>query len=320
MIPEINGDFLQQLKSFYFVATYGSVSTAANHMNRTQSAVTYQIQLLEKGLNIVLFLRIKNKMVLTDEGQALLKWTLKIFDDILGMHEDLQGDLQQGYLRIASTRPVFSSEKFVQTFMTFHEEYPNIYVSLNSGHPALLHSSIKNGQTDFGIIGTSTHLDDLDFIPLFQSPFLLVTEKRANFDILSITPETLKTLPYISFSVNLNEKISKYSLLPHEIQDYMDNASVLSCSNYYVIMKYVAMGFGCTIIDAFSLQSFDFINNIHIIDLQSIIPPLQYGLLIRKKSNMSKSKNRFIDILTTNLKNMNFGDYINKFNDKIHNS
>ena len=89
MIPEITGDFLQQLRGFYYVATSGSVSDAANQMNRTQSAVTYQIQLLEKELGIILFLRLKNKMVLTEEGKHLLTWALRIFDTISGMQEEL---------------------------------------------------------------------------------------------------------------------------------------------------------------------------------------------------------------------------------------
>lgn len=315
MIPEITGDFLQQLKSFYFVATCGSVSDAANHMNRTQSAVTYQIQLLEKGLDLVLFLRLKNKMVLTDEGQNLLKWTLRIFDTISGMHEELHGELQQGCLRIAGTRPIFNSEEFGRSFMTFHNEHPNIHVSLNSSHPALLYSGIKNGQNDFGLIGMSNKFEDLDFIPLFRSPFLLAIGKNEALGLsIPITPEKLKALPYISFSINLKEKISKYSLLPHEIQEYMDNNSVLSCSNYFIIMKFVTLGLGCTIIDALSLKSFNVMDKIHVINLNPIIPPLQYGLLVRKKSDISKFKKKFMEILVQNMQNIDFDNYIKNLN------
>lgn len=314
MIPEITGDFLQQLRSFYYVATCGSVSDAACQMNRTQSAVTYQIQLLEKSLNLILFERLKNKMILTDEGKTLLTWVLRVFDTITEMHEDIHSDEQYGSIHIIGTRPIFGSEYFSRSFSIFHKRYPNIHVSLNSGHPSFLYSSIKNGQNDFGIIGMANILEGLDFIPLFQSPFLLAVGKSQADQFSSpMTPEKLKTLPYISFSVDYREKISKFSILPHEIHEFMGNKSILSCSNYYIIMHYVALGIGCTLIDVLSLKSLNIMDKIHIIDISSIVPNLQYGIILRKKNNISKFKKHFIDIIINNMKDMDLTSEIKNF-------
>ena len=314
MIPEITGDFLQQLRGFYHVATCGSVSEAASRMNRTQSAVTYQIQLLEKELGLVLFLRMKHSMVLTEEGKHLLTWTLRIFDTISGMQEALQEKKQPGSLHIAGGRPMFHSEEFARTFLEFHRDWPNVHVSLNSSHPALLHSGIKNGQNDFGLIGMANRFDDLDFIPLFRAPFLLAVGRDRLDDIpASVTADTLKTLPYISFSVNLREQHSQYHFLPVNIQEYMNRNSVLSCSNYFIIMKYVALGTGCTIIDAFSLKNINIIDKIRIIDISSLVEPLQYGILIRKKSMFSKLKKTFIDMLIRNMEHISFEEDIKTF-------
>lgn len=314
MIPEITGDFLQQLRGFYYVATSGSVSDAANQMNRTQSAVTYQIQLLEKELGIILFLRLKNKMILTEEGKHLLTWALRIFDTISGMQEELQGKNQIGYLRISGSRPLFNSREFTQTMLDFHEEWPNVHVSLNSGHPSFIYSGIKNGHNDFGLIGMSNTFDDLDFIPLFQSPFLLAIGRNEAAALPSpITPDVLKSLPYISFSINFREQTLKYHFVPPQIQEYMNNNSVLSCSNYFIIMNYVAMGLGCTIIDKLSFNSFNITDKIHVIDISSMVEPLQYGILLRKKSNISQFKKNFIDRLIGNLKNISFEENIPHF-------
>lgn len=314
MIPEITGDFLQQLRGFYYVATSGSVSDAASQMNRTQSAVTYQIQLLEKELGTVLFLRLKNKMILTEEGKHLLAWALRIFDTISGMQEELQGKKQTGCLCIAGSRPMFNSREFTQSLLEFHREWPNIHVSLNSAHPSFIYSGIKNGQNDFGLIGMSNTFEDLDFIPLFRSPFLLAIGKNEAAALPSvITPDILKRLPYISFSINLREHILKYHFVPEQIQEYMSNNSVLSCSNYFIIMNYVAMGLGCTIIDTFSFKSFNISDKIHVIDISSMVEPLQYGILLRKKSNISQFKKNFIDMLEHRLKNISFEENIPNF-------
>ena len=46
MIEEFNGDFLQWIRGFYYVARTGSITRAARKMNRSQSSVSYQIQCL----------------------------------------------------------------------------------------------------------------------------------------------------------------------------------------------------------------------------------------------------------------------------------
>ena len=110
-------------------------------------------------------------MILTDEGKHLLTWTLRIFDTISCMHDELCDASQYGFMRIAGTRPIFSSEEFGRSFSLFHERYPNIHVSLNSGHPSLLYSSITTGQNDFGLVGISSESEELDFIPSFGRRF-----------------------------------------------------------------------------------------------------------------------------------------------------
>ena len=128
-----------------------------------------------------------------------------------------------------------------------------------------------------------------------------------------LTPDVLKKLPYISFSINLREHTMKYHFVPPQIQEYMSNNSVLSCSNYFIIMNYVAMGLGCTIIDTLSFNSFNITDKIHVIDISSMVEPLQYGILLRKKSNISQFKKNFIDMLEHRLKNISFEENIPHF-------
>lgn len=43
MIEELNGDFLQWLRGFYYVSQTGSIRRAAQMMNRNPSTISYQI-------------------------------------------------------------------------------------------------------------------------------------------------------------------------------------------------------------------------------------------------------------------------------------
>ncbi|WP_267558407.1 LysR family transcriptional regulator [Acinetobacter baumannii] len=63
---------LMQLKFFLVVAEFQNISKAAEHLFRTQSAITRAISDLEKQLQIELFERHHNGVILTDIGSSLL--------------------------------------------------------------------------------------------------------------------------------------------------------------------------------------------------------------------------------------------------------
>lgn len=75
MLEELNGDFLQWLRGFYYVAKTGSIRKAAEFMHRNPSTISYQIRALEQELNTVLFDRYKKTLRITPEGKKLLAWT-----------------------------------------------------------------------------------------------------------------------------------------------------------------------------------------------------------------------------------------------------
>ena len=72
MIEELNGDFLQWLRGFYYVSQTGSIRRAAQMMNRNPSTISYQIRSLEEELNTVLFDRYKKSLRITPEGKNFL--------------------------------------------------------------------------------------------------------------------------------------------------------------------------------------------------------------------------------------------------------
>lgn len=103
MIPELNGDFLQWLRGFYYVAKTGSVRRAAELMHRNPSTISYQLRSLETELNTVLFDRYKKSLQITPEGKKLLGWTITTFETLQSMRSavgttdaGLQGDIFLG--------------------------------------------------------------------------------------------------------------------------------------------------------------------------------------------------------------------------------
>ncbi|ATE60186.1 LysR family transcriptional regulator [Thauera sinica] len=63
---------LDQLRQFVATAEHGSISAAARHLGKAQSAVSTAIGLLEADLGVELFDRSKHRATLSDAGQLLL--------------------------------------------------------------------------------------------------------------------------------------------------------------------------------------------------------------------------------------------------------
>lgn len=78
---DINAN-VNRLRYFQAVCRYDSVTRAATELNITQPSVTAAIQDLEKELNIILFHRYKNKLILTKEGVLIHRMSEQLLNTI----------------------------------------------------------------------------------------------------------------------------------------------------------------------------------------------------------------------------------------------
>ena len=71
---------LEQLRTFLEIVRMNSFRQAARNRNRSQPAVTAQIQVLEKALNTALFGRSGNRFSLTPMGTVYIRYAKRILD------------------------------------------------------------------------------------------------------------------------------------------------------------------------------------------------------------------------------------------------
>ena len=67
LIPDVT-----TLQAFECAARHGSFTQAANELNLTQSAVSRQIKDLEEQLGVLLFERVRQRVVLSEDGRRFL--------------------------------------------------------------------------------------------------------------------------------------------------------------------------------------------------------------------------------------------------------
>ena len=73
LIPDVT-----TLQAFECAARHGSFTQAAHELNLTQSAVSRQIKDLEEQLGVLLFERVRQRVVLSDDGRRFLPEVRKL--------------------------------------------------------------------------------------------------------------------------------------------------------------------------------------------------------------------------------------------------
>lgn len=143
---------LNLYKTFYDVATYGSISLAAKKTYTSQPAISKAIKKLEAELNVTLFYRTINGVELTTYGKELLTYVEKSFNNLITAERRIIEDtsLTKGKLSIGMPSNVGSFYLF-SNIMKFHEDYPNIEITIMTGSTNKLIELMESHRVDFFI-------------------------------------------------------------------------------------------------------------------------------------------------------------------------
>lgn len=143
---------LNLYKTFYDVATYGSISLAAKKTYSSQPAISKAIKKLESELNVTLFYRTINGVELTSYGKDLFTYVEKSFNNLITAERRLIEDtsLSKGKLSIGMPSNVGSFYLF-SNIMKFHKDYPNIEITIMTGSTNKLIELMESHRIDFFI-------------------------------------------------------------------------------------------------------------------------------------------------------------------------
>ena len=120
-----------KLKIFHTVAEAGSFTNASTILNLSQSAISRQIQSLEKDLKINLFERHARGLVLTSNGEYLFKTA----NDVISKLKEVESNLSEEKNQIKGKLVVTTVVSFGTTWLTprikeFMDLHPEIEIEL----------------------------------------------------------------------------------------------------------------------------------------------------------------------------------------------
>lgn len=225
MESKLNIDF-NYYKTFYYVATCNSFSSAAKEMGISQPAVSYNISELEKSIGDELFIRKGKRIELTKIGKDLFEYvndcfnTLSLIESKI-LNKNLEAKSQffigiQSYLaRILSS---------LHEFLNFN---PNVYAKFIDDSAENLIKKVEQKEIDFAIVAgkfltklSSIKLTDLHMVFAIKSNENIIlnanTAGKYEFAFPSKTTKARKEIDRILLDNEIN-LTPKYEFNSNEI-------------------------------------------------------------------------------------------------------
>ena len=252
---------LKHLQAFHAVFSTGSVTEAARRLHLSQPAVSRMIADLERELGLALFVRQRQRLVVTGEGRAFFREAeraLAAVDQIVDIARDIR-TLRGAHLRVVAPMIVAFGlmPAVIKAFTALH---PKARVSLEIRNITELADWIVTGPFDAGITMLPFEDARVECEHLVTARCLLALPKS----------HRLAGKPYVRLSELDGERMS---LPPHGIPNRDRYAAALAAANAsydgsidtpsaFSACQLVGAGLGLAIVDPFTARaaaSFDLV-------------------------------------------------------------
>ena len=153
---------ISTLRVFEAAARRQSFHAAASELGLTPSAVSHAIRKMEEALGVVLFERVGRGVSLSSEGQTLMGYTERGFDELQRGLDAVSSSRAPRLLRLHSA-PSFASLWLAPRLARFFAQCPDVEVRLSAG---VEYARFDAGEFDADIIYGLPRQEGLVVLPL----------------------------------------------------------------------------------------------------------------------------------------------------------
>jgi molybdate transport repressor ModE-like protein len=289
------GAELRHFLALQAVAEEGSFGRAATRLGYTQSAVSQQIQALERIVGEKLVERPggPRAVSLTEAGKLLLRHA----DAIVARVQAAAADLESfsagaaGSLRVGSYQSV-SARILPAVIRRFREEWPKVEVELRESEvDERLEEQLEEGELDVSFVILPTGARPLESEQLLVDPHVLIVPKGSPL-AHGATPPTLRQVtehPLIAYRncrtmQTIEESLRRNGREPRIVFRTDDNGTVQGL---------VAAGLGVAIVPRLTVQPLE--HEIEMIDMSERLPPRLIGVAWHRDRYRTPAARAFVD-------------------------
>lgn len=292
----MNGNInLNLYRIFYEVAKHNSISDAAKNMYLSQPAISKSIKNLEKELEVMLFYRTLNGIVLTEKGKELFNLVEKAFNNFREAEKKMKQNknLEKGSLAIG-VRSHIASFYLMDKVVDFHNKYDKIDIVIVNRASSDLLKMLDNNELDF-ILDTTSEKDNLDGYtvePLeeFSHCFVMLSDSNYLKNSKSYHLKDLEELPLI-LPVSLSTPRQYLECLAKDNKVKFTNVLSIETSELIYSMVRKGLGVGYILYDMVKKDIDDGI--LKQIKIKEKLPNISLSLIYKEKS-LTEAPRKFI--------------------------
>jgi DNA-binding transcriptional LysR family regulator len=286
---------LNQIMAFLVVAEEKSFRSAALRMHLSQSAVSVQVQQLERVLGVVLFHRTTRSVALTREGASLAEVAQRVTTDLAGIATALRevAQLQKGVVTVVAM-PTFAYMLLPHLMSGYAELHPNVDVRLLDFDSPKALDILQQGQADLAVLARTPHMEAFEFVHLFEDELVVLApaassllEGRLELSIEEVAGEPWVLSPRGSQTRTLIEQIFARAQCSLHVRQ--------ECQRPQTLLALVENGLGMTILPRASLVDMN-LSRVRIARLQTR-PMREVGIVTLRNMSLSPAAQSFKEFL-----------------------
>lgn len=287
-------------KVFCEVVKAGSVSKAAKKLCVTQPAVSQVIKNMENELGGILFERNSSGLRLTKEGEVLYSYVKKGYDAICLGEEKYKNMLEVEFGELVIGASDMTLQYFLLPYLEeFHDEYPNIKISVTNAPTPETLNNLKEGLIDFGIVSTPFKtIKDIKSIEVRDIETIFIAgSDYAKYKNKIMTVDEIAKLPLICLESDTSTRKA--------IDEYFFKEGVrlepefeLATSDIIVQFARRNLGIGIVVSDFAK----DYIENGYVFEIaaKKKIETRKMSVVISKKNHLSSASKKLLEIIGIN--------------------
>lgn len=291
MKPKLN---LRQVEAFRAVMRSGTIVAAAEVLCVTQPAVSRLIGEMEIRLGFQLFERRGRRLHPTAQGEQLFREVERVY---LGVERIAQAAIDIKHHRIGELRiaclPGIAMWILPRAARRFHEQYPGIYMFLNSLPSRQISDLVATHEFDLGIVELPVLDAAVTVVPVASQPAVLLVHQNHRFvSAKRLSLKALESEPLILLSQHsslrfmLEQAFYQLGVEPHI--KFETPHSLVACAM-------VREGLGVTIVSNETAQQFEG-QGMHIVALEEEITS-ECGIILPKTGVRNPLTDHFVDCL-----------------------
>lgn len=239
---------LKRMKYFLAVADTRQITVAARQINISPAAVTTAVHCLESFLDVALFERRRDGMILTRDGMRFQRYCEKI----LNLAEDAErlwsapSGAPGGELRLAAS-PAVHGYFLPPLLARFCRLFRGVRVSLSEMRRAKIESELRAGKIDAAFMLTSNigARKNLAVMDITSSRRTLWCDAHHRFALMKTVPlSELASERYVQLTIDEAEENTRMFFARHGVR----RRCFLRTETVEAVRSYVAQGAGVTIL------------------------------------------------------------------------